>query len=124
MSIIFCDKTGRSVLWAAEDNTRLIDERGRTHGFVEGQYVYDLRGEHKGWNIDGLMRDLNGRVVAFWSGTVGIPPSCPMLPLPFFTTQNTPVSEVSPTLPARGMTHIQPQFHMEWSPINPLEWLS
>lgn len=124
MSVIFCDKTGRAVLWAAEDNTRLIDERGKTHGFVEGPHVFDLHGEHKGWNVDGLMRDMNGRVVAFWSGTTGIPPTCPVLPIPFTPFPNTPVSEVCPTLPARGMTHIQPQFHIEWSPISPLEWLN
>ncbi len=122
MSVIFCDKNGRAVFWVAEDNTRLIDERGTSHGLVQGEHIFDFNGEHRGWYLDGLLRDMNGKVVAFWSD-LQFAPTCPVLPvlhLPFLVT---PVSEVSPTLPAYGMTHIMPQLHMDWSEINPLEWL-
>lgn len=123
MSIIFCDKTGRAVFWVAEDNTRLIDERGKSHGLVQGQYVYTMNGEHRGWYLDGVLRDNDGRVVAFWSDLRFSPPTCPIFPVLQQPFPVTPVSEVCPTLPAYGMAHIQPQLHMEWSPINPLEWL-
>lgn len=123
MSVIFCDKTGRAVFWVAEDNTRLIDESGKSHGLVQGQYVYNLKGEHRGWYLDGVLRDNDGNVVAFWSDLRFSPPSCPIFPVLHQPFPVTPVSEVCPTLPAYGMTHIQPQLHMEWSAINPLEWL-
>lgn len=123
MSIIFCDKNGRAVFWVAEDNTRLIDERGRTHGYVEGPHVFDLHGQHRGWYLDSLLRDDTGRVVAFWSELRFTPSSCPLLPILFLPFPNTPISEVAPTKPAFGMTHIQPQLHMDWSRYSATEWL-
>lgn len=123
MTIIFCDKAGRPIFWAAEDNVRLLDERGKTHGYVEGPHVFDLRGNHKGWYLDGVLRDLDGRVLGFWSGLTATPASCPTLPVLMMPFPNTPMSEVAPTPPVYSTTHIQPQLHMEWSAINPLEWL-
>ena len=122
MSVIFCDKTGRAVFWIAEDNLRLIDQRGKTHGYIDGQPIFGLDGSHKGWYFDGLLRDLDGRVVAFWS-ELRSAPTCPTLPLVHQPTPITPISEAAPTQRMFDVTHITPQLHIDWSPINPLEWL-
>lgn len=122
MSVIFCDKIGRATFWVAEDNSRLIDEHGKTHGYVEGEAVFGLDGSHRGWYLDGLLRDLNGNVVAFWS-ELRSAPSSPVLPILHQPTPVTPVSEVAPTKHLLNITHIMPQLHMEWSSVNPLEWL-
>lgn len=122
MSVIFCDKSGRAIFRVAEDNTRLIDESGKTHGYVEGEHVFGLDGSHRGWYLDGLLRDNDGNVVAFWSD-LRTAPTCPVLPVLQQPFPVTPVSEVAPTQHVFGMTHIMPQLHLEWSAINPLAWL-
>ena len=122
MSVIFCDKSGRAVFWVAEDNSRLIDERGKSWGMIEGQYVFDFNGQHRGWYLDGLLRDMNGKVIAFWSDLRSAP-SSPVLPFPHLPFPITPISGVTPTKPAFSMTHIMPQLHMDWSELSPQEWL-
>ena len=119
--IVFCDKNGRAAFWVA-DNTRLIDVRGKSHGLVEGSDVFDFSGQHRGWYIDGLLRDEGGRVVAFWSDLRSAPnsPVLPILHLPF---PAEPVPEVFPTKPVFSVSPIAPQLHLDWSNLSPLEWL-
>lgn len=120
--MIFCDRNGRAVFWVA-DNTRLIDVHGHSHGLVEGTDVYDFQGNHRGWYLDGVLRDHSGRVVAFWSELRYPPPTCPIFPILHLPFPVDPVPEVFPTMPLLGVSPIPPQLHMDWSDIDPLKWL-
>lgn len=63
----------RSVIYAAD---------GRPRAFIRGKAVYSFAPEHRGWFMDGYLRDDHGAAVAWTRRAEGSPPRPPMRLLP------------------------------------------
>jgi len=120
--VTFADRHGRIIFWMDDENFRLITPDGNVYGYIREADVFDLRGNHRGWCLDGLLRDMDGNVVGFWS-ELRTAPNAPILPLLHYPLPMKPMIHIFPQIPVFGQTHVRSQLHMSWSELDPYEWL-
>lgn len=92
---------------------RFVDRQGNVLGYIhESQFLYNFNGQHCGWYENGMIRDLNGYVVAFMDGASDSP--TPILPI----RQIPPIPAIPkiPPIPAIRQIHkIKPIKKFGWS---------
>jgi len=97
---------------------RFVDRQGNALGYIhDNQFLYGFSGRHCGWYENGIIRDLNGQVVAFMDGANDFP--SPILPI----RQIPPIPAISkiPPIPAiRQISRIKPIKKFGWSEVDPV----
>ena len=99
------------------DNERIVNFQGKSMGFLSGDDIYDYSGNHRGWYIEGILRDHYGKCVGFGEETGDTPhpfiPFKSFKPFPGFV-------EFEPFRPFKEFSPYKPLFTMDWSKEGPL----
>jgi len=72
-------KSGEVYAWLDRDNGRIIGVRGGHMAFINGDAIYNWRGQHVGWWEDDHIRDAEGRVALFLRRAKGLGPVMPRI---------------------------------------------
>lgn len=98
-------------------NGRLVNFNGKSIGFLDNDNVYDYNGNHRGWFIEGILRDHEGNCVGF--GEYVGKTLHPFLPFKQFRPFSSFV-EFEPFRPFKNFTPLKPFFNIDWSEYDPI----
>lgn len=90
--------------------SRIVDLKGKSLGFISQDSIYDYNGHHKAWFIGGVVRDHKGAIVGF-TKNAQIPGILPLKAL----SPISPINEIEPIRPIKSIKPIRPIFGNAWS---------
>jgi hypothetical protein len=108
-------KTGKVYAWLDISNGNILNLRGEHIAFVHGNSVFDWNGRHKGWWIDGCIRDATNAAAYFTSdaGSIGV-----VKPVKAVKPAQ-PVKKVAPVRPVKHVKPVRPVKRLAWSSLPP-----
>ena len=105
------DQRGRVHAWLDFDRDNILDLRGKHLAFIADDSVYNWRGQHIGWWIDGCVRDPSNAAAYFIAdaGSIGVvKPVKAVRPV-------QPVKAVPPVRPVKQVKPVKPVKKLTWS---------
>lgn len=104
------DKSGRVFAWL-DERGRIIGLRGNHLAFIDGDSVYNWRGQHVGWWQDGHIRDNSGAVAVFTADASNLGVVKPVKGV----KPVKPVKAVPPVKPVKAVKPIRPIKRLSWA---------
>ncbi len=107
------NKSGRSGYYLDKDKTRIWSWEGKPVGFVEKGAIFNYKKQHKGFYLDGWVRDKEGKCVGFVEPGKG-GPNPPKTRLPADPPAEKPEP---PDIPEIEENPDKPPRRPVWSPV-------
>ena len=104
------DSSGGVYAWL-DERGRIIGLRGDHLAFIDGDSVYNWRGQHVGWWRDGHIRDSSGAVAVFTAGATNLGVVKPVKAV----KPVKPVKAVAPVKPVKAVKPVRPVKQLSWS---------
>ena len=105
------DQSGKVHAWLDTERENILSLKGKHLAVLSDESVYDWRGHHIGWWLDGCIRDASNAAAYFIAdaGSFGVvKPVKQVRPV-------QPVKAVAPVRPVRAVKPVRPVKRLAWS---------